>query len=284
MLARKYFFCDLVVEVGRDPVLSVGAKGEDVPSENVSADAAVGGLLHDPAPEFNLLVDGDALYHFVVGKHGRPNHVRAPKVKGIIELHARAPDVVQRDLGKLRHLHQRGEGMQAPKREHVVAIARQRIEIVGPKCALPHFRDVGLRGVGGVAVARGAQIEREVELDAALRDVRLVVGVLQRVERTRANRLCDVQPAVHGARGIGGAHGDGAESAFLLHADAVALGRSAVRLFHGERDARGLGLSARGQALRGGLAADFLGGKFSRPAGRRVVGQAEARGQGGRGP
>jgi hypothetical protein len=62
--------------------------------------------------------------------------------------------------------------MKAPKREHIVTVACHRIEELDPELALPHHGDVRLRGVGTVRIARRAQIERDVELDATPRDVR----------------------------------------------------------------------------------------------------------------
>ena len=76
-------------------------------------------------------------------------------------------------------IHHRREWMEAPQREYVVAIASHRIEVVDPEVALPYFRNVCLSSVGAVGVTGGSQIERNVELDPAPRDMRLVVRVLQ---------------------------------------------------------------------------------------------------------
>ena len=164
------------------------------------------------------------LHHFVVARAspGCTKSLPLPS-KSASKLRRRAPDVIQRDVRKLRHLHDAGEGMETPEREDVEAVTRHVVEELAPEVHAPHFRDVRLRRVGGVGVARRAQIERDVELDAALRDVRRVVGVLQRVERARANRLRDVQPAIHRAGGISPAHRDGAVCVVVLHADAVTL-------------------------------------------------------------
>ena len=255
------------------------APGEDVPGEEIDPNAPVGGVLHDPAPELDLLVNGHALHHLVVGEHGRADHVAARKAEGVIELGAGAPDIVQRDLGKLRHLDQRREGMKAPEREHVVAVACHRVEELRPELALPHHGDVRLRGVGAVRVARRAQIERDVELDAALRDVRPVVGILQRVERARANRLRDIQPAIHRAGGIGPAHRDDAAATLLLHTDAVALRGGIALLSDGEFNASRIHVIAQSHAFRCGLTAYLLSSKLPRPARCRVVRQIEPCGQ-----
>ncbi len=277
----EILFRDLAAQVVGDAVLALGTKGEDVPGEEIDLNAAVGGVLHDPAPELDLLVHGHALHHLVVGEHFRADHVAAGEAEGVIELGAGAPDVVQGDLGKLRHLHQRRKGMEAPKREHVVAVARHRIEERGPELALPHLGDVRLRGVGAVGVAGRAEIERDVELDAAPRDVGFLVGILQRVERAGANRLGDVQPAIHRASGIGPAHRDDAAPALVLHANAVALSGGFGVFFDGDGNASRIRVIAQSHAFGGGLTADFLGGKLPWLARCPVNYQVEARGHRG---
>ena len=52
------------------------------------------------------------------------------------------------------------------------------VEEVPPELHAPHFRDILLRGVAGIGVAGGAEIERDVELDAALGDVRQSWGAV----------------------------------------------------------------------------------------------------------
>ena len=103
-----------------------------------------------------------------------------------------------------------------------------------------------------------------------------MVGVLQGVEHAGANRLRDVQPAVHCAGSIGPAHGDHAASAFVLHANAVALRRAL--LAHIEHDARRVGIFAHRHAACCGLTEDFFHGKCARPARGGVVREVEARG------
>ena len=75
----EILFRDLVAQIVGDAVLPLGAEGEDVPGEDIDLNAAVGGLLHDPAPELDLLVDGHALHDLVVGEHGGADHVAAMK-------------------------------------------------------------------------------------------------------------------------------------------------------------------------------------------------------------
>ena len=204
-------------------MLALCAKREDVPRKNVQPDSTVGGLLHDPTPEVDLLVDRHPTDDLMVCEHRGPHHVGARHAERIVELHPRPPDITQRNIRKLRDTHHRGKGVEAPERDHVVAVTRHRIEKVGPEAAIPHLGDVGLGGIRTVRVARRPQIERNVELDAALSDVRTMVGVFQPVDRACLNGLRHVQTTIHGTNRIDTTHDDGPTPALVVHADPVAL-------------------------------------------------------------
>ena len=111
-----------------------------------------------------------------------------------------------------------------------------------------------------------------------------VVGVRQRIERAGANRLRDVQPAVHHTRGVCAAHGDGTATLLTLHPDRIALrdGLGFGGCSHAERNAdrvRGrlcVGVDD-GQPAAGGLTADFLHREFPRPGGSGIEGEREGR-------
>ena len=167
---------DIVAHVIRDAMLSLRTEGEDVPGEDIDCDAAICCLLHDPAPKLDLLIHRDLFHDFMVCKHLRPHHVDASKTERVIELRFRAPDIVESHLGELRHLHHRGKRMQAPKREHVVAMPRHGIKVADPELPLPHLGDIRLGCIGAISVARCTKIEWDVELDASLLNVRFVIG------------------------------------------------------------------------------------------------------------
>jgi hypothetical protein len=95
-----------------------------------------------------------------------------------------------------------GKGMQVPQRHHVVAVARQLVEIFAPEIEIPDRGDVGLCAVAHVGVAGRAQVERDVELGAAQRQVRIAIGVGHGVDAARADLLGEFESAVHRAAGV----------------------------------------------------------------------------------
>jgi hypothetical protein len=92
--------------------------------------------------------------------------------------------------------------MQVPKRKDVEPVPRHFIEELAPERLAPHLGDVRLEGVAVVRVTRCPQIERDIELDAALRDVWPLFVVRQTIERAQSDRLGDVQSAIHGAHAV----------------------------------------------------------------------------------
>jgi hypothetical protein len=149
--------------------------------------------------EADLVRDRHALQSLDAAQHFWPRHVRAVEGERVVEFQSGALHVVQRNIGILGDFDQGRERVQVPQGEHIVAVARQFIEEGVPEIEAPHFRDVLLSCVAGIRVARGAYVERDVELDAALGDVGHVVGIAQRVQRIEPCGFGEVQPAVHGA-------------------------------------------------------------------------------------
>src|SRR5574340_820626 len=119
-------------------------------------------------------------------------------------------------------------------------MARHGVEKLAPEIEAPHLGDVRLGGVAGVGVTGGAEVEGDVELDAAAGDVGWVAGVADFV--AEAEGLGEVEAAVHRAGGVGGEDRGGLATA----ADAVRL--------------RGAG-APREAEFRGGAAGGFAGGQ-----------------------
>jgi hypothetical protein len=71
-----------------------------------------------------------------------------------------------------------------------------------------NFGDVLLRGIAVIGIAGRAHVERHVELDAALPDVRRVIGIGERINRAVPEGFGDIQSAVHRARGVGAQNGN----------------------------------------------------------------------------
>ena len=141
---------------------------------------------------------------------------------------------------------------------------RHFVEEVAPEIEAPHLGDVLLRRVAGIGIARRAHVERDVELDAALRDVRRVVGIAQAVQRIEADGFGQVESAVHGAGGVAGQHRVRAARGLLLDANRVGLGRAGARRGHAELRGHARGGGARGQdeARRRGIARKSVEGPF----------------------
>ena len=211
----------LAVGVGTaQSVFAFLGEQERVPGEPVHVHAPVLGHLQYLAPEGDLLLDRHPFYHLGVPEEFRLEHVLTAVRKVLVEHRAAAPEHVrQGDIRILGNLDDAGERIQTPQREHVEPIARHLVEELAPKLAAPHFGDIRLGRVAVVRVTRGAQVERDIELDAALRDVRLVLAGFQSRERAQPDRLGHVQPAVEQPRAIRAHHAHRAAIAF----DTVAL-------------------------------------------------------------
>ena len=233
--------------VGGDAVLPLGAEGEDVPGEQVHANAPVRGVLHDLAPEPDLVLDRHRPNGLEVGESLRAHHVIAAVRIGFVQADRGALDVGERHVGILGHFHHRREGVEAPQREHVVAVARHLVEELAPEVERPHLGDVGLRRVGVVRVARRAGVERGVELDAALLDAGRMIGVAETGQRPQPQGFGDVEAAVHGAGGVGGEDRDRVAPAARQPANAIGLLPGGAKRRHAEllRKARGLRRSPR---------------------------------------
>lgn len=215
----------------------------------------------------------------MVGEHFFEDEASPGETEIVIKFGFGVPDVVEGDFGELGHLHHGGEGMQAPKREHVVAMTRHGIEVVDPEIPLPYLRDVRLRGIGAVGVARSAQIERNIELDASLLDVRFVFGAFEAVECSKTDGLSDVEATIHRAAGISSEHRDAAFFTLVLNADAVALCGCFGVLLDGDGNAGRIRIITQSYALGRGLAANLLGGEHTGFACGGIVREMEARGE-----
>jgi hypothetical protein len=166
---------DLVGGRVRNPVAAgLRAMHKNIPRHDVTFDAAILRVLHDPAPEGDLLLDGHLLQrrefprliiHVQAREGGIPHRSGFP-------LHIRECHV-----GILRHAHHRGERMQTPERKQIHAMPRHVIEHPGPEVGFPHIRDVGLRGIRIIRVTRRTGVQRDVELDAALLQIRIRLPV-----------------------------------------------------------------------------------------------------------
>ena len=103
----------------------------------------------------------------IIGKGNKPATIP------LVPRTARTIDLVvgERHLRVLGDLHQRRKRTQAPQRQHVETVPRHFVQKLAPEIKAPHLRDVVLRRIRRVAVTGRAQVERDVELDAATGDV-----------------------------------------------------------------------------------------------------------------
>ncbi len=81
------------------PCFALRSEGEDIPGEDINPDAAIGCLLHDPAPELDFSSIVRVFHDFVIGEHFRTDETFAGKAERIIELRVGTPDSVEGDLG-----------------------------------------------------------------------------------------------------------------------------------------------------------------------------------------
>ncbi len=185
-----------------DAVFPFRAVHENIPGEPVHLDATMVRVLHHAAPEADLLIDGHLLDDLEFRHHHRTEHIIAAGGEGVVKGNGGALDVLQRDVGILGDLHDGREGMQVPEGQDVEAMPRHFIQKLAPEVEAPHFADVLLRGVAVVGVTGGADVQRDVELDASAVDMGRVVGIGGRGERSQADGLGEVEAAVHGARRV----------------------------------------------------------------------------------
>ncbi len=155
-------------------------------------------------------------------------------------------------------------------------MARQFVEEGAPEIEAPHLGNILLRGVARIGIARGAHIQRDVELDAAPRDVGRVVGIAQRVQRIQADGFGEVEAAVHGARGVRGQHDVGAPGGLLFDADGVGLRHVGFRRRNAELRGNSHALGARDKHEPGGrgIARESAGSAFGQrdaASGERAV-------------
>ncbi|OPZ23022.1 MAG: hypothetical protein BWZ10_00084 [candidate division BRC1 bacterium ADurb.BinA364] len=205
-------------------MLAFGPEEKRVPGEPVDIDSPIPGVLHHGAPEGDLFVDGYPADDLGAFEQPRLEHIGAAMAERFVEqFEPGAQHIVERDVGIFGHFDDRGEGMQVPQRQHVVSLPGHLVEHFAPEVHAPHFGDVFLGGVGIVRIARRAQIERDIEFDSALLDVRSALAFGQRVERAQADRLGDVESAIHRARGVGARDADRLRTGPL---DPVSLRRS----------------------------------------------------------
>jgi hypothetical protein len=260
-----------------ETVFAGGSEHEDVPGEEIDVHAPILRELHHVAPEADFFVDGDFFDDLVLRQHRGRHEIVAVAVEVCVEPGGGAPDIVECDLGELRDFHDARKGIQRPQRDHVVTVAGHIAEELPPKIQAPHFREVGLRGVAGIGVAGRAEIERDIEFDAALRDVRGVGGILERIQSAGADRFGEIEAAIHDAGGIAAVDRDGRGAGGASHDDGITLGhrRRARARTDGERDADGICRWSRivggdGDAAGGGFAANFPDGEATGLAGRGV--------------
>ena len=119
--------------------------------------------------------------------------------------------------------------MQVPERERVEALPRHLVKQFVPEIHAPHFGNIRLRRIAAIGIGGGSAVERNVEFDSSLRDVRRVVGIAGLADRVEADGFRDIEAAVHCAIGVGAQDGDGDPAALFRAADGVRLRRRGIQ-------------------------------------------------------
>ena len=160
-------------------MLSFGGADKDVPVVDVDVNAAVFGILKHLLPKRDLLIDrhllDNAQMGWVLDAFVPPPHVRL----GIDDARVDR-DVIQSHVLIAGNLDHRRIRMQVPQREQVVAISGHIVQVVLPEVELPHGHDIRLRGIAGIVIARRPRVQRDIELDASVFDVRPALDIARR--------------------------------------------------------------------------------------------------------
>ena len=141
----------------RYAVFSSCAKSEDVPVKQINFNPAILRVLEHPLPMRDFLFNGD-LFHQLQGARFVKIHILPLVFILRINIDADAIDIVQRDFGIVLQLDNGRIWMGRPQAQHIVAIARQVIEIGFPETKVPDCFNIVLCRISRVVVGWGARI------------------------------------------------------------------------------------------------------------------------------
>ena len=220
-------------------MLRVDAVRVDVPRDEVEVDVAGLPVLHHLPPVGDLLLDAHDLDDLETAHDLRGVEAPAAELVALSRDGGGPLDIVQGDVRILRHLHQGREGVQVPEGDEVVAVPSEVVDVLLPELQLPHHRHVDLRGLPGIRVGRGADVEGEVELGAPHGHVGVLVGVAHAVPTGEGQLLRELEAAVEQPRGIESHDPERLASTASAQAEALWLqvgGRGASGGLHGPQD------------------------------------------------
>src|ERR1051326_7785532 len=89
--------------------------------------------------------------------------------------------------------------MQIPQRERVEALPCHLVKEFTPEIHAPHFCNIRLRRIAAIGIGRSPAVERNIELDSALRDVWRMVGIAGLADHALADGFGEIEAAVHSA-------------------------------------------------------------------------------------
>ena len=251
-----------VFPVRREPTRGIDAVGEHVPRHEREPHVARATVPQHLAPERHLLLDRHAEQRL-----GAPEDLRPVEPHGLqrVELRprrGRTPHVRQRHVRVFRHPHERRKRMQAPQRDEIEPLPRQPVDQLAPERQVPHRRDVLLRRVRRIRVARRPDVEGHIELHATHPQVRRPLQVLHGRRSAQPDGLRHLHGTVHRPGRIRTLDPDLARGSATTHAHPKALGRASPG--HRQHDARLPGPSAQGRLELGRA-------ELHRPAVARVL-------------
>ena len=151
----------------RYAVFSGRAKSEDVPVKQINFNPAILRVLEYPLPMRDFFFDGD-LFHQLQGARLVKIHILPLVFIVRINIHADAINIVQRHFGIVLQLNDGRIWMGCPQAQHIVAIAREVVEIGLPEFKVPDRFNIVLCRIARVVVGRGARIQWNIKFDPAL--------------------------------------------------------------------------------------------------------------------
>ena len=183
----------------RYAVFSGCAKSEDIPVKQINFNPAIFRVLEHPLPMRDFLFDSD-LFDQLQGARFVKIHILPLVFIVRINIDADAIDIVQRDFGIVLYLDNGWKGMGRPQAQHVVAIAREVVEVGFPEFKVPDRFNIVLCRISRVVVGRGARIQGDIKFNPAFFHEGGAVLILNR--KTESQKVGYFETAIHCARCI----------------------------------------------------------------------------------
>ena len=126
--------------------------------------------LHDLLPECDLLVNRHLLDDLVVSFLPVlfPHRVLKAALVGIIVSDCRNPDIINRTIRIVLHLHKAGKRVDVRDVERVETVACHGVEQLKPEIQVPDVLDVVYAGVSDARIAGTSQVKRSMILESTL--------------------------------------------------------------------------------------------------------------------